>query len=300
MNIQILNESVFKELKKSDLNKKENKINNISLLGAFSKNNRIYTQEALESAVQIFEGSPAFYIHSQKDRNPRKELIGKFTDLKVKNSRVKGTLNVLEKESDFIFDLADRMPELAGFSVNATVKYRKEGKQEIIEEFLRRKSVDLVTDPATVQGLFESQEKIDDKNKEKDYMTEIEVKKIQESLVNQTEQIKNLTENLEKEKIASKKILEGAQEKVAILEKEKLIEKKIKESKLPIKSISELFKQQLLHADEKKIDALIKDRKEILEVNFTNILRQSEYEENKGNDSGKVSIENIMEEIKNS
>jgi len=288
-NIKVLNESALSSLEIKDIDRENKQIRNISLLGDFSKNNREYTNRALKSAVTVLEGSPAFYVHSSKDRNPKKELIGKFTNLFVKENRVKGTLNVLEKEASFIFDLAERMPELAGFSVDATVKYRREGKKEIIESFLKGKSVDLVTDPATVKGLFESIETEDN------YMNETEVKEIQESLEKQDKQIKNLTESLEKERLESKRILEEAREEVRKLEQNNLVIRKLQESKMPEKAITELFKEQLSNAaDEKAIDALIKDRKGILESTVNNIIKSSQgtvQENNQG-------IEDIMEEIR--
>lgn len=292
--LKIINESAFSSLDSKDIDKENKVIRNISLLGTTSRNNRLYTKAALESAANILEGAPAFYVHSYKQRNAKKELIGKFTDLKVIDNRVKGTLNVLEKEAPFIFDLAERMPELAGFSIDATVKYRREGKKEIIEGFLKRKSVDLVTDPATVQGLFESTEEIEESE---DFMTEAEVKKIQESLVTQNDQIKTLTESLKKERLASKEALEKSQAKVTNIERDNLVIKKIQESKLPGRVITELFRNQLINAkDEDAIDELLKDRKEILESSLTSIIKKSQdIDEN----TGKVTIKDVMEEIKN-
>ncbi len=267
VDLKLISESVFLQ---SRIDRDKKQIHDISILGNYSQNEggREYSREALESAVKVLEGKPAYYTH-QIDRKTGRilkgELIGNFTGLRIEGNRVKGTLNVLEKEFPFVSEIAERMPGVAGFSIDATARYkRKASGGELIESLVDGKSIDLVDNPATVKGLFESiesGEKIDmdelKKLQEELAQTKSELKKIREE--KETEETKTLQEELEKTKQELKKI----QEEKAQQEKEMLVLKKIQESKV---SVSDVFKKQLLSApDEMTMDELITDRKKLLE-----------------------------------
>jgi phenylpyruvate tautomerase PptA (4-oxalocrotonate tautomerase family) len=58
--------------------------------------------------------------------------------------------------AEMIAEAAERMPEALGLSHNAEGRTTRQGDAEIVEEITRVVSVDLVSDPATTLGLFES------------------------------------------------------------------------------------------------------------------------------------------------
>ena len=51
---------------------------------------------------------------------------------------------------------AEHAPENVGFSHNVEARVRRSGERVVVEAILRVQSVDLVADPATTRGLFES------------------------------------------------------------------------------------------------------------------------------------------------
>ena len=244
-------------------------IRNVSILGLRSPNagGRDYSDQALDSAIKIFESAPAYYNHKKGSRDVR-ELAGEFRNLSRDSQRVRGDLHVLERES-WLLDLAERFPQRAGASIDATVSYRKKaGGGEVIESIVSGRSVDLVTDPATVKGLFES---LDSKSKGG---SDMDIKELQEKLLAEQVETKDLKEKLDQEQMDKKKLQEDfkkIQEEVKKLqdakageERKSLIETKTKD--LPEWAVTDVFKKQLTEAkDDKVIDELIADRKALSE-----------------------------------
>ena len=135
-------------------------IRDVAVLGNTSKNNRIYTQEALQDAVNLFENSKAFLSHSTNQRNLN-ELIGYFKNLRIKEgeNKVRGDFYLLDEGSlgKKILKIAEDNPSLAGFSIDAMGKLKQENGKTIVESIEKGNSIDLVLNPATVEGIFESE-----------------------------------------------------------------------------------------------------------------------------------------------
>lgn len=130
------------------------------ILGFRSKNNRTYTREALTKAAHKYEGVKVNLDHNT-GTDPRKfsERFGRMVNVKMAADGLYGDLQYNPKHP-----LAEAFqwwikndPTAIGLSHNATaeVKNTAEGA-EIVTEIREVDSVDLVADPATTRGIFES------------------------------------------------------------------------------------------------------------------------------------------------
>lgn len=131
------------------------------ILGFKSRNNRTYTKEAIQAAVHKYEGVKVNLDHNT-GTDPRKfsERFGRMVNVRFQPGQgLFGDLQYNPKHP-----LAEAFnwwikndPTAIGLSHNATaeVKNTAEGG-EIVTEIRDVDSVDLVADPATTRGLFES------------------------------------------------------------------------------------------------------------------------------------------------
>lgn len=140
-------------------------IRGVKIIGHISKNGggRRYTESALKQAVGLYEGAKVYLNHpkGEGDRDAR-DVLGHFEGVVAKPDGLYGDLYHFESH-----EFAPRLQEAVtnkklanniGMSHNATGKMsRKDGKQ-VVESIEAVHSVDLVSDPATVRGLFESVE----------------------------------------------------------------------------------------------------------------------------------------------
>jgi hypothetical protein len=138
-------------------------IRGIKILGLQSRNGRQYSAEALSRAVGLYEGAKVNVNHPKgHPLSPRdyQERIGV-----VRNVQHRGGEGLF---GDFHFNpkhpLAEQLawdaehaPENVGFSHNVQARLNRQGEATIVEEIVRVHSVDLVADPATTRGLFESE-----------------------------------------------------------------------------------------------------------------------------------------------
>lgn len=135
-------------------------IENMAMLGGKSKNNRKYAPEVRKKAIKVFEGIKAYMNHPKKgdEDAPRQvqELIGRHhgvhfdesTDLLRSNLHLSPTHLVKE----YLIPHAKANPGILGNSINASGKIDSKGN---VLEITKGRSVDVVAEPATTQGLFE-------------------------------------------------------------------------------------------------------------------------------------------------
>lgn len=290
MNRKIITEAVFAN---ANIDRENGLIHNVVILSADSKNSRHYTDAALASAVAALEGRPSFYIHSySKNRDLKRELIGNFINLKQEGIRVKGSLQVLKKEEDFIFDIAERMPQVAGFSIDADIRYQVDPStgKEIAQEIVRGNSIDLVTDPATTKSIFENQQS-EENSMELEQALHEENKRLRESKQQQSDdqRVRQMQEQINQ-----------LQAEKAQNERDLVVMRKVQESHLPESAISDVFRSQLNRAqDEKEIDALLFDRKQIFENQVTRVATNPAggFLGNGNSAGGKVTQEEIEREL---
>jgi hypothetical protein len=139
-------------------------IRNVSMLAEFSKNQRRYSAKVQREAVPIFEGIKAYADHPTKanEKEPRrvKETIGRYRGVRFLEAvnKTYGDLHLVPTKlvTDYIIPIAESDPSLIGSSINAFGKMDSDGN---VESITRAQSVDLVTEPATTQGLHEAVDK---------------------------------------------------------------------------------------------------------------------------------------------
>ena len=134
----------------------------VKILGLESRNNRSYLPEALARAAALYEGAKVNVNHPKgnplgpRDYQDRLGTIqnvsprageGLFADLHF-NPR-----HALAEQ--LMWD-AEHAPENVGLSHNVEARTSRRGERVVVEEITQVQSVDLVADPATTRGLFES------------------------------------------------------------------------------------------------------------------------------------------------
>lgn len=139
----------------------------VALLGSVSKNGRRYSKEALRDAVRLYDGVNVYLDHPPlSERRDRKgtrsvrDLVGKIRNPRLAGDRVRGDLQLLQsgEGAGVVLAMAETMPDAAGASHRARGKVRAgtDGQPDVVTGLEDVAGVDIVTDPATVDGLFES------------------------------------------------------------------------------------------------------------------------------------------------
>lgn len=143
------------------VDRKAGVIRGVKVLGRFSDNNREYTPEAMRRAIPLYEGASVRTDHPAKPTEERKarEVFGWLRNVRVEDGSLWADLHYLKSHpmAESICETAERNPELMGLSHNADGRGEDVGGRFVVSEIVQVRSVDLVTDPATVNGLFESQ-----------------------------------------------------------------------------------------------------------------------------------------------
>jgi hypothetical protein len=137
-------------------------IHDVRILGPKSANGRVYTPEAIRNAVGLYESRAVFTDHpkrsaSREDR-PIKDKIGWLQNVREHDSGLNGDLHILKSHSlaATILEAAERAPNQFGLSHNAEGRTVQRDGKTFVEEIKAVRSVDIVSDPATTRGLFES------------------------------------------------------------------------------------------------------------------------------------------------
>jgi hypothetical protein len=135
----------------------------VKLLGENSRNGRRYTPEAMRNAVPLYEGRKSFVDHPERDKISEDRKFGDWSGVfrNVRYVEGKGIFadQHLRKSGEHfqgILEAAQQFPNAVGYSHVAEGESKVEGNTEIVESIKEVFSVDLVTDPATTAGFFES------------------------------------------------------------------------------------------------------------------------------------------------
>jgi hypothetical protein len=140
-------------------------IKGVKILGRESKNGRTYSARALSEAAKYYEGIKVNIDHPDRS-NPNQErsftsFIGQLESCHVAESGdVFGDLNILKSsgQSESVFEAAERFPKQFGLSHNAEGELVQKDGSWVVESIDCVHSVDIVSQPATNAGLFESVE----------------------------------------------------------------------------------------------------------------------------------------------
>ena len=140
-------------------------IQNVSLLGRVSANGRVYSTKAMGEAAELHKGVAIYVDHpTRSEASDRggvrsvRDLAGQVISARVVRDRVKGTVQALRgtDPGELLLALAE-MPEVAGFSHRATGTTSRDGSgDEVVDSITAVHGADVVSDPATTAGLFES------------------------------------------------------------------------------------------------------------------------------------------------
>lgn len=258
-------------LREASVDKGTNRLSNVILLGKVSANNRTYSDRAMNDAVRLYEGAGFYIDHPTKSELRDRQGVRSVYDLagRISNPRrvgesVRGDIELLDRHKMLIFALAEQMPSMVGCSHRAEGTLRQDNGTQVVESLDKVFGVELVTDPATVNGLFESIQHDEDDMKT---VTLEQLKKERPDLVKAVlaeAEDHDKAEALAEENKKLKKELDEAKTKDKERERDTLVRTKLEEAKLPKRLITDVFKEQLKAAeDEKAMDALINERKEI-------------------------------------
>lgn len=139
-------------------------IQGVKILGMESRNGRTYAGEALQGAVGLYEGAKVNVNHPAGDPlGPRdyRDRLGVIRNVQYRDGEgLFGDLHFNPKHGlaeQLSWD-AEHAPENVGFSHNVQARTARREGRVLVEEIVRVQSVDLVADPATTRGLFESSE----------------------------------------------------------------------------------------------------------------------------------------------
>jgi hypothetical protein len=134
----------------------------VKLLGITSRNGREYPDAVLQRAARLYEGAKVNVNHPKgHPLAPRdyQDRLGTIHNVEARTGEgLFGDLQFNPKHAlaeQLLWD-AEHAPENVGFSHNVQARTAKRGDQTIVEDILAVQSVDLVADPATTRGLFES------------------------------------------------------------------------------------------------------------------------------------------------
>lgn len=137
-------------------------IHGVKLLGHTSRNGRRYTNEAVRSAVGKYDGTKVYLNHPRRDNagddRPFQDWVGKVQSPAVRDDGIYGDIKLRKESAHFkgIIEAAKDFPGDVGFSHVADGQSHMSGDTEIVESINEVLSVDLVTEPATTNGFFES------------------------------------------------------------------------------------------------------------------------------------------------
>lgn len=128
-------------------------------LGWVSDNNREYLPEAVKKAISLYEGAKSFCDHPDKANATRSshDALGIFHNVTIEGDGAYTDYHYLKSHpmAERVCEDAERGMGIFGFSHNADGKTEVRDGKTVIVEILAVRSVDLVTDPATVSNLWE-------------------------------------------------------------------------------------------------------------------------------------------------
>jgi hypothetical protein len=137
-------------------------IRGVKILGLKSRNNRAYLPAALREAAALYENAKVNVNHPKgHPAAPRdyQDRLGQIRGVELRaDEGLFGDLHFNPKHAlaeQLVWD-AEHAPENVGFSHNVEARTSRRGDEVVVEAITRVQSVDLVADPATTRGLFES------------------------------------------------------------------------------------------------------------------------------------------------
>lgn len=257
-------------------------IKGCKLIGTYSPNRggREYTKGARVTLARLMEGKRVNVDHSEQVGKTRsiRDRIGLLRNIDIREEGNYGDFHYNPKHElieQILYD-AEHNPTNFGFSIDAKGTVVRKGNKNLVESVELLRSVDLVADPATVAGLFESEEPEDlEEGNEDMTLKEITMEQLRRERPDLIESFQaELKESVEAQETVKK--LKDLQEQLDRVNNEKAelakvtaISAELKEAKLDENDkevVSEAFMSTLKMAKDKDArKVLIDDRAKLVE-----------------------------------
>ncbi|MBN2216565.1 MAG: hypothetical protein JW719_04230 [Pirellulales bacterium] len=150
------------------VDRREGILRGVKVLGLRSRNGRTYLPEALAAAAGLYEGAKVNVNHPKTSPTAARDYQDRIGNLRNVLVRVDEGLfadfhfNPKHSLAEQLLWDAEHAPENVGFSHNVLARTACRDGRTVVEAITKVQSVDLVADPATTQGLFESVESVVD------------------------------------------------------------------------------------------------------------------------------------------
>jgi hypothetical protein len=157
MGTQRITERVAAPFTGSKVDRAAGTIDDVLICGTESANGRDYPVEVFRRDHAVYEGAMVNCDHGRESTVDRR--FGWFTGVRpAADGRPRGRLNCLKSHPMFerVMEAAERNPKLFGFSHVAHCETTRRGGRDVVEAIKAVESIDLVAQPATTNGLFES------------------------------------------------------------------------------------------------------------------------------------------------
>jgi len=139
-------------------------IRGVRVLGRQSRNGREYSDRALNEAARLYQGIGVNLNHADRRESSLERSVeagfGWLEAVEVRADGVYGDLHFLKShpQAAMIVEAAERNPRRFGLSHHAEGRVARSNGKNVVESIERVRSVDMVQNPATNAGLFESEE----------------------------------------------------------------------------------------------------------------------------------------------
>jgi hypothetical protein len=137
-------------------------IRGVKILGVESRNGRMYLPETLAEASPLYEETKVNVNHPKgnpagaRDYQDRIGVLRKVVVRSAEGLFADFHFNPKHALAEQLIWDAEHMPQNVGFSHNVQARTVRRGDRVVVEAITKVQSVDLVADPATTRGLFES------------------------------------------------------------------------------------------------------------------------------------------------
>ena len=142
----------------------------VKVLGPRSRNGRVYEDSAIRKALPLYEGVTVNINHVRPDpktgahvERPMQDRWGVLRNVRYQEGSIYADLHYIKSHpmTGQLVEAAQRFPEIFGLSHDAGGDEQLiDGERRVVEMY-EVKSVDVVADPATNEGLFESYRPVD-------------------------------------------------------------------------------------------------------------------------------------------
>lgn len=255
------------------LDREKGVIRGVKILGLESSNGRQYPTATIKKAAALYESVKVNVNHPQggQANAPRdyRDRLGALSSIVAREDGLYGDLHFNPKHAlaeQLMWD-AEHAPANVGLSHNIEGTTRKRGAKVVVESIDRVVSVDLVADPATTRGLYESQTNPSDGDRDMD-LAELDLGKLRTARPDLVAAVLDESKHSEEAKTReaeTKKLREELDQfkaREALATKKAAADKAIEEAKLPKEVVTDFFREQCLAAaDAPALTKLIEDRK---------------------------------------